>query len=86
MTKINDKEITAQGIGGSVQGSSNVFLKLGIYPKTSIIDTMKTASNGLSNCHQTTIADNAATSTTVSLLVIFLVPYLKESKEFGVIL
>ncbi|MBI2624896.1 MAG: hypothetical protein HYW70_00975 [Candidatus Nealsonbacteria bacterium] len=81
MVKIFDKEKIAQELAVSVHGSLNVFLKLGRYPKTSIADTIKTASKGLCNCHHTTIANRAAISTRVSPLVIFLVPYLKERRK-----
>ena len=58
-----------------------VFLKLGMYPKKSMDETIITDIRGLPNCHQTKIAQIASAKTIVSLLVISLVPYFKENKS-----
>ena len=79
--KIFETENKTQEIAVSLHGSSHNFLKLGTYPITSIAETINTETSGLSNCHQTTIADKAAIRITVSLLVIFFVPYFNEKRK-----
>ena len=70
-----------QVVSVSLQGSIYDFLKLGMYPITSIAEIMITETSGLSNCHQIIIADKAVIKMAVSPLVIFLVPYLKENRK-----
>ncbi len=79
--KVNrvETDINNQNVGVSVLGSCQVFLKLGKYPAVSINETMTTAKSGFCICHQTTTAESAKNKVTVSILVIFLVPYLSES-------
>ena len=58
-----------QVVSVSLQGSIYDFLKLGMYPITSIAEIMITETSGLSNCHQIIIADKAVIKMAVSPLV-----------------
>ena len=74
-TIINQKEIVSD------HGFLYDFLIVGTHATASIAETIITAINALSSCHQINIANSARAKITLSLLVIFLVPYLNDSKK-----
>src|SRR3989344_1126417 len=65
----------------SDHGSVIDLRHVGTNPITSIVEAIIIARRGLSSCHHTKIAAIAAISITVSLRIIFLVPYLREKRN-----
>ncbi len=72
---------SAQVIRFSVQGSAYDFLKVGMYPITSMADTSRIASNGLSKNHHMRIEDSAMIKIMTSLSLMSFFPNRSDTNK-----
>jgi len=68
----------------SVQGSLNDFLKVGMYPITSIMETSITARIGLFNSHHINIEDSAIIKMITSLFLMSFFPKRSDTRKTAI--